>query len=239
MQHKWRTAMLASLALTGGTALAATVGPAASAAPFDPCSAVSQGKLRYPTGSATRLVLAISPAYTSNFVVVTECVKKGRTWTKVVETPGRAGANGFAKPGEKREGDGKSPTGSFTFTEAFGMANPGTKLPYRTLRSSGDCWGATPGQSHYNDYYSGDCGPADENLSSIMQLGPYRQAAVIDYNRPKAVPGYGSAIFFHVGGKTPTAGCISIEEAVLRGIIRTLAPGDRMIMGPRSELFRA
>jgi L,D-peptidoglycan transpeptidase YkuD (ErfK/YbiS/YcfS/YnhG family) len=231
--------MLTSLALTGGAALAAAVGPPAHAAAFDPCSAVGQGKLRYGMGSATRLVFAISSGYSSNYVLVTECVKKGRTWTKVAETPGRAGANGFAKPGEKREGDGKSPTGSFTFTEAFGVSNPGTKLPYRTLRSSGDCWGATPGQSHYNDYYSGTCHPADENLSSIMELGPYRQAAVIDYNRPKAVSGYGSAIFFHVGGKTPTAGCISIEEATLRGIIRTLAPGDRMIMGPRSELFRS
>jgi len=237
--HKWRTAMLASLALTGGTALAATLGPAAGAAAFDPCSAVGQGRLRYPTGSATRLVFAISPAYASNQVVVTECVKKGRSWTKVAQVPGRAGANGFARPGEKREGDGRSPTGSFTFTEAFGMENPGTRLPYRTLRSSGDCWGATPGQAHYNDYYAGTCGPADENLSSIMALGPYHQAAVIDYNRPKAVPGHGSAIFFHVGGRTPTAGCISIEETALRAIIRTLAPGDRMIMGPGSELFRS
>jgi L,D-peptidoglycan transpeptidase YkuD (ErfK/YbiS/YcfS/YnhG family) len=231
-----RTAMLASIALTGGMALAAP-GPTASAASFDPCSAASQGRLRYGTGSAKRLVFAISSGYASNHVVVTECVKKGRTWTKVTETPGRAGVNGFARPGEKREGDGKSPTGSFTFTEAFGMRNPGTKLAYRTLRDSGDCWGATPGQGHYNDYYSGTCGAADENLSSIMLLGPYRQAAVIDYNRPKAVPGHGSAIFFHVGGKTPTAGCISIEEAPLRAILASLSPGDRMIMGPGPELF--
>jgi L,D-peptidoglycan transpeptidase YkuD (ErfK/YbiS/YcfS/YnhG family) len=231
---------LASLALAGGTALAAltALGPPAAAAPFDPCSAISQGKLRYPTGSAQHLVLAVSSGYASNYVVVTECAKKGRSWTKLTETEGRAGANGFARPGQKREGDGKSPTGSFTFTEAFGMGNPGTRLPYRTLRESGDCWGATPGESHYNDYYSGTCHPADENLSAIMQLGSYRQAAVIDYNRPKPVPGRGSAIFFHVGGKAPTAGCIAIDESRLRGIMRTLAPGDRIIMGPRSELFR-
>jgi L,D-peptidoglycan transpeptidase YkuD (ErfK/YbiS/YcfS/YnhG family) len=236
--RKRRTAVLASIALTGGAALAA-LGPAASATAFDPCSAVSQGRLRYGTGSATRLVFAVSSGYASNYVVVTECVKKGRSWTKVTETPGRAGVNGFARPGQKREGDGKSPTGSFTFTEAFGMKNPGTKLAYRTLRGAGDCWGATPGQSHYNDYYAGTCEPADENLSSIMRLGSYRQAAVIDYNRAKPVPGYGSAIFFHVGGKTPTAGCVSIEETALRGILRSLAPGDRMIMGPGSELFRS
>jgi L,D-peptidoglycan transpeptidase YkuD (ErfK/YbiS/YcfS/YnhG family) len=71
-----------------------------------------------------------------------------------------------------------------------------------------------------------------------MRSGSYRQAAVIDYNRPKPVPGHGSAIFFHVGGEAPTAGCIAIDETRLRGIMRTLAPGDRIIMGPRSELFR-
>lgn len=230
---------LASMALAGGTALAAltALGPTANAAAFDPCAAIGQGKLRYPTGSATRLVFAISSTYASNYVVVTECVKEGRSWTKATQTPGRAGANGFARPGQKREGDGKSPTGSFTFTEAFGMGNPGTKLRYRTLRDSGDCWAATPG--HYNDYYSGTCRPGDENLSSTMQQGSYRQAAVIDYNRPKPVPGYGSAIFLHVVGNGPTAGCIAIGETELRGIMRTLAPGDRIIMGPRSELFRS
>ncbi len=232
---------LASLALAGGAALASltALGPPADAAPFDPCSAIAQGRLRYPTGSAQHLILAVSPAYASNHVVVTECVRNGRAWTKLTETTGRAGTNGFAPPGQKREGDGKSPTGSFTFTQAFGMGDPGTRLPYRTLRESGDCWSATPGQSSYNEYYAGACRSADENLSSIMRLGSYRQAAVIDYNRPNPVPGHGSAIFFHVGGQTPTAGCVAIEETRLRAILRTLAPGDRIIMGPRSELFRA
>jgi L,D-peptidoglycan transpeptidase YkuD (ErfK/YbiS/YcfS/YnhG family) len=229
---------LMSIALASGAVFAASE-PAANAATFDPCAATAQGALRYGTGTAGRLVFALSSGYASNHVVVTECVKKGRAWAKVTETTGRAGVSGFAAPGAKREGDGKSPTGSFTFTEAFGMANPGTKLAYRTLHDSGDCWGATPGESHYNDYYAGTCRPSDEDLSSIMQAGSYRQAAVIDYNRPNAVAGHGSAIFFHVGGVSPTAGCISIDESVLTGILRSLAPGDRMIMGPRSEIFRA
>ena len=234
--------VLMSIVLAGGAAFAgpgSRSGSEADAAVFDPCAAASQGALRYGTGTARRLVFALSSGYGSNHVVVTECVKNGRSWAKVTETTGRAGLNGFAPPGAKREGDGKSPTGSFTFTQAFGMRNPGTKLAYRTLRDSGDCWGATPGESHYNDYYSGTCHPADENLSSIMLIGSYRQAAVIDYNRPQPVPGHGSAIFFHVGGRTPTAGCVAIEESVLVGILRSLAPGDRMIMGPRSEIFRA
>lgn len=234
-------ATLTSAVLAGGAALAAltAMGPSASAAAFDPCSAMGQGRLRYDTGTATHVVFAISSGYSSNDVLVTECAKRDGAWTTVTQVPGRAGANGFARPGEKREGDGKSPTGSFTFTEAFGNGDPGTKLAYRTLRDSGDCWGATPGASHYNDYYAGTCRPSDENLSAIMRDGTYRQAAVINYNRPAAVPGLGSAIFLHVGGAIPTAGCVAIRESALRGILRTLSRGDRIIMGPSSELFRS
>jgi L,D-peptidoglycan transpeptidase YkuD (ErfK/YbiS/YcfS/YnhG family) len=206
--------------------------PVARAADFDPCSAVE--RLRYATGTARHLVFAVSAEYSSNEVVVTECGKQGGSWRAMSVTAGRAAFGGFA--GDKREGDGRSPVGSFPVTEAFGVGNPGTRLPYRTLRNSGDCWSATPGRD-YNEYYSGQCRQGDENLSAIMQQGPYRQAAVIDYNRPRAVPGRGSAIFLHVGGVTPTTGCISIPEDRLREIMRTLAVGDRVIMGPRPALF--
>lgn len=237
--NKKSAPVLASIMFIGAAALTG-LAPAAQAQTFDPCSATNQGRLKYPTGSAAHLVFAVSSAYSSNHVVVTECAKQGNSWRRLSATTGRAGTAAFARPGEKREGDGKSPTGSYTLTEAFGLGNPGTKLSYHTLRSSGDCWGATPGESHYNDYYSSDpCRSTDEDLSAIAQRGPYHQAVVINYNRPNPEPGYGSAIFFHVGGVSPTAGCISIREPRLRAIMRTLVPNDRMIMGPRSELFRS
>lgn len=224
--------------LAGGAALTAT-GPSAQAATADPCADTGKGMLRHSTGTARHLIFAISTGYSSNRVVVTECVKTGRTWEKVSATSGRAGRNGFAEPGEKREGDGRSPTGSFALSEAFGVRDPGTSLPYRRLRGGGDCWGSTPGNGDYNQYYSGDCRPTDENLSEIMRQGAYRQAVVIDYNRPDAVDGLGSAIFLHVGGVTPTAGCIAIAKPKLRAIMRTLDEGDRIIMGPRAALFRS
>jgi L,D-peptidoglycan transpeptidase YkuD (ErfK/YbiS/YcfS/YnhG family) len=232
-----RMAVLASIVLAGGAALAA-LGPTAQAAAFDPCASTGAGGLRYTTGTARHLVFAISAGYSSNEVVVTECVKKGRSWEKVSATTGTAGRNGFAEYGGKREGDGKSPTGSYELSEAFGIGDPGTSLPYRRLRDSGDCWGATPGQSDYNQYYAGTCRPTDEDLSAIMRRGPYQQAVVIDYNRPEAVNGHGSAIFFHVGGVSPTAGCISISQPELQTVMRTLVEGDRIIMGPRAALFQ-
>lgn len=207
--------------------------PVARVGGVEPCSAVA--RVRYPIGAARHLVFAVSSGYSSNEVVVTECGKSGGSWRAMSVTAGRAGSGGFAA--RKREGDGRSPVGSFPLTEAFGIANPGTRLPYRRLRESGDCWSATPGRG-YNEHYAGRCRPGDEDLSAIMRSGPYRQAVVIDYNRPRAAPGRGSAIFLHVGGVTPTSGCISIPEGRLRAIMRTLAPGDRIVMGPGSALFR-
>ena len=236
--NKRRTAVLASIAVAGGAAFVA-LGPMAQAATFNPCSAANHGKLRYSTGKSKHVVFAISPSYSSNYVVVTLCAKTSGGWKKVSATNGRAGTKGFSKPGKKREGDGTSPTGAYTLTQGFGMADPGTKLPYRKLRKTGDCWGSTIGKSHYNAYYSGTCRSTDEDLSATMLRGPYRQGVVINYNRPKVVQGYGSAIFFHVGGVTPTAGCISITEPKLKAVMRTLVSGDRMIMGPKSALFKA
>lgn len=239
-----RTEVIVAITLSAGAAagVAATMpggaraGLASAAGPASPCAAANRG-LRYPVGTAKHLIFAVSADYSSNAVVVTECVRRDGGWTATRQVDGRAGAGGFAAPGAKREGDGKSPTGSFTLSSAFGVKEPGTRLPYRRLRAEGDCWGATPGARHYNDYYAGTCGPADEDLSAIAARGPYHQAVVIDYNRPDPVPGNGSAIFFHVGGVTPTSGCVAIPEPDLRAMMRTLAAGDRMIMGPRSALF--
>src|SRR5689334_17466441 len=77
---KQRTAVLASIALVGGAALTAFAPVAAQAATFNPCSAANHGRLKYSTGSAKHVVFAISSAYSSNHVVVTECVKQGKSW---------------------------------------------------------------------------------------------------------------------------------------------------------------
>src|SRR4051794_15643684 len=108
---KRRTTIIGAIALAGA-ATVVTLGSAAQAATFDPCAAANQGRLRYSTGTARHVVFAVSSAYSSNAVVVTECAKSGKTWKKVGQTTGRAGTKGFAAPGKKREGDGKSPTGS-------------------------------------------------------------------------------------------------------------------------------
>ncbi|WP_344314215.1 L,D-transpeptidase family protein [Fodinicola feengrottensis] len=223
----------AVLAMTGFSA-------PANAAEADPCHALNARTVKFPVQGARHVVFAVASAYGVNTVTVTECVREGLRWRTVRTADGRAGTKGFAPPGQKREGDGRTPTGSYTLTEAFGEGDPGTALPYRKLHSTGDCWGSTVTDPRYNEYYSGVCGPDDENLSAIMLSGQYQQSVVIDYNRPPDAPvvaGLGSAIFFHIRTSGPTAGCIAVDKPVLVDIMRTLRPGDRMVMGIAADLF--
>ncbi|MFI9407923.1 L,D-transpeptidase family protein [Nocardia sp. NPDC052316] len=233
-----RNSRLAAFILCVGAALTVATPPAAAAT--NPCQALSDGQSRYQAGTAQTILFAIAADYGTAVVDVVACVKRGTAWQRILVTAGHIGRNGFAEPNAKREGDGKSPTGSYPLTEAFGVANPGTELPYRTLRNDGACWGSTSGDHRYNTYYSGTCLPADENLSELMHAGPYEQVAVIDYNRPPHSPivhGNGSAIFLHAGSG-PTAGCVALARPDLETVIKTLRPHDRIIMGPKRVLFR-
>ncbi|WUH98446.1 L,D-transpeptidase family protein [Spirillospora sp. NBC_00431] len=221
----------------------AFAGPAAAGgAAGGPCEALNEGRSRYPAGSGGHALFAVASGYGTTEVTVTECVRKSERarWRTFLITSGHIGRGGFAEPGAKREGDGRTPTGSYSLTEAFGEGDPGTALRYRRLRESGDCWGSTIGDRRYNRHYRGTCLPADEDLSAIMRKGSYRQAVVVNYNRPPDGPveqGKGSAIFVHVGSGQ-TTGCVSLDRNELETVMRTLRPRDRIIMGTRAALFR-
>ena len=56
-------------------------------------------------------------------------------WVKKISTNGYVGKNGITD--NKKEGDGKTPTGSYDLGTAFGVAsNPGTKLSYRKINNN-------------------------------------------------------------------------------------------------------
>lgn len=59
-------------------------------------------------------------------------------WTEEFVTAGRYGKNGAT--GDKKEGDKKTPLGTYRFTMAFGVKeNPGSILPYHQLTDT-DYW---------------------------------------------------------------------------------------------------
>jgi L,D-peptidoglycan transpeptidase YkuD (ErfK/YbiS/YcfS/YnhG family) len=138
-------------------------------------------------------------------------------------TTARVGRSGISA--DRHEGDGTTPEGVFTLTEAFGNGpDPGTKLPYRSVHHQ-DYWVTDSSSPSYNTWQSGP--PAGrwtqaEALWTLTQA--YRHAVVIDYNRDPIVPGRGSAMFLHVRNENPTSGCVAIDLDRLVEIMRWLDP---------------
>lgn len=114
---------------------------------------------------------------------ITGCRRRGNTYHQEWQDWGYVGLKWFAAPGLTWEDTFRSPTGSYSVTEALGRANPGTALKYRKVNNSR--WGGELGPT-YNQYFEGAGGESDENLWTYMNQGYYEQAAVINYNRPPA-----------------------------------------------------
>ncbi len=138
---------------------------------------------------------------------------------------GVAGANGLAPKGEKREGDGRTPTGVFGINRGFGYFPLDTKLPYIVLTPD-LIWVDDPRSPEYNRLVSLDrVHPASyETMRSNDDL--YKYGVVIEYNTDPVVSGLGSAIFLHIwrDPHTPTVGCVAVSEENMLRILRWLDP---------------
>ena len=150
------------------------------------------------------------------------------------------GRTGFAKPGEKREGDGHTPSGLFPLEFVFGYApSVATRMPYRQATGS-DIWVDDVQSPDYNSWRQK--GETAARSFEEMRLPDhlYRHGIVIGYNRQPVVKGMGSAIFLHVwreDGQT-TSGCVATDEGELVEIIGWLDPARRpmILMGTRADL---
>lgn len=135
----------------------------------------------------------------------------------------RVGYNGIAAPGGKREGDGRTPSGSYGFAFFFGVApDPGTAFPYRRAYAY-DYWDDDPRSPRYNEWTDARSASPGRAPEPLRDVPAYDYAAVIAYNTARA-PGLGSAIFLHVGTGSATAGCVSLPAAELLKVLRWLNP---------------
>ena len=133
----------------------------------------------------------------------------------------------------RKQGTGTTPSGTFTLTEAFGIAaNPGARLPYHQV--GGDDWWVQDNNSrYYNQMRRGSLGGFDTSLPEsdvngserlITHEKAYRYAVVIDFNRWPAVPYRGAGIFLHVDTGRATAGCVSVSASAMVTLLRWLDP---------------
>jgi D-alanyl-D-alanine dipeptidase len=191
--------------------------------------AATQRMLEARAGGADRMVTAFA-AGAGDRAVVRAYLKRGGLWTLRFTTEGFFGRNGVTA--DKREGDGATPAGVFTFGTAFGIApDPGAVRPYRQADTL-DVWVDDPASKHYNQWARTDFPAADwKSAERIAAYGKaYKYAIAIDYNVDPVVPGKGSAIFLHVETGGPTAGCIAVPEAAMVFFLSFARPGTRIVI---------
>jgi L,D-peptidoglycan transpeptidase YkuD (ErfK/YbiS/YcfS/YnhG family) len=135
----------------------------------------------------------------------------------------RVGYHGVARPGAKREGDGKTPSGTYGLGFFFGVQpNPGVYFPWRHAYSY-DYWDDDPASPRYNLWVDARVADPGRNPEPMDNVPAYNYAAVIAYNTART-PGLGSAIFLHVGTGGATAGCVSLPASQLLTLLRWLRP---------------
>jgi L,D-peptidoglycan transpeptidase YkuD (ErfK/YbiS/YcfS/YnhG family) len=205
------------------------------------CAKLNNGRTKYSAYGANRVLLTFTGGYKQSYATNIYCMRVAGLYVADWKTDGYVGASGFKPPGVP-SGPTRylySPTGSYSVTEAFGLGNPGTKLAYRTLNPNSR-WGGNPWTATYNKYFESSSWVGwDENMwyFATRASHDYRQGVVVNYNRPNIVQNAGFAIFLHMN-KVPTAGCISLDDWAVVDYIRKSTPGDRIIMGTYSDIFR-
>jgi L,D-peptidoglycan transpeptidase YkuD (ErfK/YbiS/YcfS/YnhG family) len=205
-------------------ALAAT----SSAAPRPAASSAA----RRPSG---QLVTVVAASYGATRAELTAYHRVGGQWRRVFG-PWLAwiGRDGMAPPGAKREGDGRTPSGTFGFGFFFGVdPDPGVHFQFRRVHAY-DVWDDDPSSPLYNEWVDDRYADPGANPEP-MDVSAYDYGAVIAYNTART-PGLGSAIFLHINIGMPTAGCVTLPEGELLEILRWLNPAasPRIAMGVRT-----
>jgi L,D-peptidoglycan transpeptidase YkuD (ErfK/YbiS/YcfS/YnhG family) len=186
-------------------------------------SNVSTSKYLASLPSKNQQAVIVEPIVRSHARVLTLEFKDGH-WQQAF-SPMRAmvGRRGIAPLNEKREGDGRTPSGTYTLGLAFGYApSIDTKLAYRQSTQN-DFWVDDIHSPQYNQWVVGKPDAASfEEMKRKDDL--YRYGVVIEYNTDPIVPGNGSAIFMHIWrapGK-PTSGCVAFSPRSLKHLLAWL-----------------
>ena len=148
-------------------------------------------------------------------------------YVPVFSCPAVIGKNG---PGKQAEGDTKTPLGTWTIGEAYGIKDdPGSLVPY-TKVTEDMYWCATGnhGRKYNQLIYKSDEPDADYSEDEHLIDYPvvYEYLLDLGYNAACA-PYVGNAIFLHCwrGEDKPTGGCVGIAEENMVKVLRMLPPG--------------
>jgi len=189
--------------------------------------------------SQVLLVLGEDPSGSTAILYALE--KRGGNWrTAFPPLPALIGRNGFAPPGEKKEGDLRTPSGVFALKRAFGYAAEiDTRLSYRQAGED-DIWVDDCNSPDYNRWSR----KGETSATSFEQMklkdDRYKYGIVVEYNTDPVVKGAGSAIFIHVrcAEQLPTRGCVALAESDIPRVLSWLEPKAKplALLGTRDSI---
>ena len=236
------------------------------------CHALNNGRSKYSAQGARQVALALAPRYSAyrkdpvgSHGTFYSCQNTHGMYTLKWSTPAAFGESGFLAPWKRirdyetgellpagvtgNTAGAYSPTGSFSLSTPFGVANPGSGFSdYKTINRNSR-WGGDRNTWYYNRYIeNGALGYPNENMWNFMTRGDYRQGIMINYNRnldgsvPSGTAGF--AIMLHTvpysGAASAVAnyqswGCIAIAPDRMAQFLREGRDAARIIRGVDSD----
>ncbi|MCF8244643.1 MAG: L,D-transpeptidase family protein [Saprospiraceae bacterium] len=213
------------------------------------CSAIACNNHTLPQSekatSCRQLVVVRSPTDTSTQANLQRFEKNGKKWKRVGKrvdvTLGRSGlawgkGEHAYQPGQqKREGDGKSPSGVYTFGEIFGYApasEASFRMPYVQADEALECVDDS-GSKFYNQLVDNKLVQIDWTSSEFMHRPDhqYKWGIMVNHNTPSLAQG-GSCIFLHIWYEpgAATSGCTAMTEANLLTLLHWLDPAKSPLL---------
>jgi len=193
------------------------------AAPLSPASAAPVYCTVNPTFNVAQ-VIWVDGSGSRQLTRLCARVSPGRYVVQHGPYAGHVGRNGVARPGAKREGDGKTPYGSYRMRGGFGIyPSPGLASSW-LVTGARDVWVDDSRSSLYNTRQRTPVNGRWVSAEAMHNSPAYNYAQVIGYNE-RRTPGRGSAIFLHVDQGVGTAGCVSLPTSSLLAVMRWQEPG--------------
>ena len=149
------------------------------------------------------------------------------SWNRKISVYCGYGSNGLSD--DRTEGDRTTPIGAFPILHGFGTAeNPGSSLQYKKITGN-SYWSGE--RSTYNQWVESPRRISGEHLIDYYQ---YKYAMAIGFNRDPVVYKKGSAIFLHCKSYDhwSTAGCVSVEEPVMKQLLQMSHNGVYILIVP-------
>lgn len=135
-----------------------------------------------------------------------------------ISFPCRIGKNGFVAAEFGREGDGKTPLGTYVLRFGLYRADrlpaPKSALTFQPIRKD-DGWCDAPDDPAYNRFIRLPYPASHEKL--WREDGAYDIVLVMSHNDSPPEPGLGSAVFIHITqpDNRNTLGCVALSPEVM------------------------